>query len=114
MAQVITSKPNFLASEVGLVLKTISLDAVTNAAIATTENGAKVVKAGTVYSSGSIKGIIFEDIDVTNSTATTKVPASLMVAGRYIASKVTGTTTDFEKQGLFADATQGATVTRPY
>lgn len=113
MAQVIVARPNFLASEVGLVLKTISLDAVTNSTIVTAENGASVVKAGTVYSSGSIKGIIFEDIDVTGSTATTKVPASLMVAGRYIASKVTGTTTDFAAQGLFADATQEADVTRP-
>lgn len=109
MAQVIVARPNFLASEVGLVLKTISLDAVTNSTIVT--DG--IVKAGTVYSSGSIKGIIFEDVDVTGSTATTKVPASLMVAGRYIASKVTGTTTDFAAQGLFADATQEADVTRP-
>lgn len=113
MATITVSRPNFLASEVGLVLKTISVDAVTNSALVVSENGASIIKAGTAYSVGTIKGIIYQDVDVSNTTATTKVPASLMVAGRYIASKVTGATTDFDAQGLFADATMEATVARP-
>lgn len=79
MAQVINSRPRFLGSEVGLVLKTIGVDAST-----TNTNG--VVLAGTVIAG---KGIIFEDVDVTGATATTQVPAPIMVGGYYIAENLT-------------------------
>lgn len=80
MAQVVVSRPNFLGSEVGLVLKTIGVDATV-----ANENG--VVKAGTVISG---KGIIFQDVDVTGTTATTQVPAPIMVGGYYIAANLVG------------------------
>lgn len=105
MAQVVVSRPNFLASEVGLVLKTIGLDA-------TTANTNGVVKAGTIIAN---KGIIFEDVDVTGATATTQVPAPIMVAGYYInnASLYTGAVTGLaDVKGLIAMSE--AAVTRPY
>ena len=106
MAQTITSKPRFLGSEVGLVLKTIGLDAVTHSSLA--KNG--VVKAGTVVEG---KGIIFEDVDVTGTTATTQVAAPIMVGGYYIAANLVGTVgTELDAvKGLIA-ITEGA-VTRP-
>ena len=106
MAQTITSKPRFLGSEVGLVLKTIGLDAVTHSSLA--ENG--VVKAGTVVEG---KGIIFEDVDVTGTTAATQVAAPIMVGGYYIAANLVGTVgTKLDAvKGLIA-ITEGV-VTRP-
>lgn len=103
MAQTINSKPRFLGSEVGLVLKTIGLDATT-----TNTNG--VVKAGTIVEG---KGIIFEDVDVTGTTATTQVAAPIMVGGYYIAANLVGTVgTKLDAvKGLIA-ITEGA-VTRP-
>lgn len=106
MAQVVVSRPNFLGSEVGLVLKTIGLDAVTHSSLV--ENG--VVKAGTIVEG---KGIIFQDVDVTGSTATTQVPAPIMVGGYYIAANLVGTVgTKLDTvKGLIA-ITEGS-VTRP-
>lgn len=93
MATITVSRPNFLASEVGLVLKSAAADAVTNASILTTETDAyglahKILKAGTLFSSVDVKGIVYQDVDLTGSTATTKVPIPVMVAGYYIPGKL--------------------------
>ena len=93
MATITLTRANFLASEEGLVLKTAGADAVTNASSLTTEVDAdglshSILKAGTLYSSTNVKGIVYEDIDLTGTTATTKKPISVMVAGYYIASKL--------------------------
>lgn len=124
MATYNVSRPNFLGSEIGLVTKTISLDATTNSSLVTVENGASIIKAGTLYSASNIQGIIFQDVDVTGSTATAKVPAPLMVAGFFIndatviSAKVTSSTTPslatFAAQGLFPMVTEPASVVRPY
>lgn len=107
MAENVVSTPNFLASEVGLVLKTIGLDLTTHK----TYLDGTVVKAGKVISTGNIKGIIFQDVDLAGSDATHQVIAPIMVAGYYIGSKVSGTTTDLAAQGLFSMSE--AAVTRP-
>lgn len=120
------SRPNFLASEVGLKLNTVGLDAETHSTLTVNEvdeNGItrKIVKQGTILSTGAVKGLVFQDIDVTGSTATTQVAASIMTGGYYINStsalpKVvpTETVTTFASQGLFADSSKPATFTRPY
>ena len=111
MAEIIVSRPNFLASEVGLRL--VSTTARTGSALVTTENGRKIIKAGTVYPSNdaSAQGIIFQDVDVTDGDAA----APLMVAGHYYSDKVSVDTTAAEAlkgKGLFGD--REPTVTRPY
>ncbi len=83
------NRPNFLGSEVGLVLKTVGLDAVTNSTLARDEvvvGGLtrKVIPAGSYVEVGSLKGFVFQDIDVTGTTAETQKPAPLMIAGYYI------------------------------
>lgn len=115
------SRPNFLASEVGLKLDTIGLDAVTHTALVSTEDDRKIIKQGTIYSAGNIHGLIFQDIDVTGSTETTQVPAPLMTAGHFINTATalpTIVASDkldiFAKQGLFADPVKADSVTRPY
>ena len=51
-------RPNFIASEVGLVLKTVQVN---DTGITADEYGYKTVKGGTIYPSddASAKGIIF-------------------------------------------------------
>jgi hypothetical protein len=102
MATSVVLNPNFLASEVGLVLKTIGLDA-------TTTNTDGVVKAGTIISG---KGIIFQDVDVTGATSTTQVPAPIMVAGYYYSKNLTGDKANLSAVKGLIELTEG-TVTRP-
>ena len=68
------TRPNFLESEVGLVLKTAQVD---NANIEADEYGYKTVKGGTPYpaNDSTAKGLIFEDVD-------------LMVAGRVLENRL--------------------------
>lgn len=125
MAQIIINRPNFLYSEEGLVLKSISVYDGMSGVASVTETDAsgyahKVIKAGTVYtnSTSGMNGLIFEDIDVSVSSATEQVPASLMVAGHYIndasvlpAVVSSANDTLFKGQGLFGH--KKAVVTRP-
>lgn len=113
MATIIINRPNFLASEVSLRL--VSTTAEATSSLAVTENGRKVIKAGTIYPSNDAlaKGIIFQDVDVTDGNAA----APLMVAGHYYSDKLADTIAEaavnaFKAQGLFG-ATEPA-VTRPY
>lgn len=94
--------PNFLESEVGLVLKTWKFD--TTTAVTTEADGTKYIKAGTVYPSndGSAKGIVFEDVDVTHGEAI----GSLIVAGRVYENRLPAVIEElaeavFAKQGLY-------------
>lgn len=135
MATITINRPNFLASEVGLDRKTAGVDASTHSALVATETDANgfshsIIKAGTVIVSGDVKGILYYDVDVTGTTATTQKAASIMVRGAYITSalnKVYGTVgseTAFPAsgftaavaaaQGLVAQDYADATVTRPY
>lgn len=69
--------PVFLASSEGLVRQTVQ---VLQTGITADEYGNKIVKAGTIYptNDASAKGILFEDVDVTNGDH----EGSLIVAGR--------------------------------
>lgn len=134
MATYTVSRPNFLASEEGLVLKSASADAVTNASALVSETDAdglthNVLKAGTLFSSVDVKGIVYQDVDLSGSTADKKVPIPVMVAGYYIAGKLptaprdagaSGTPaatspslTECKAQNLLAVDWVSATVTRP-
>lgn len=104
MADITISRPNFLASEEGLVLKSASADATTNASALVTETDAdglahKVLKAGTLFSSTNVKGIVYQDVDLTGTTATNKAKIPVMVAGYYIASKLTTAPRDAGSNG---------------
>ncbi len=64
----------FLESQVGLVRKTRQI----KTASAQSLNGRKIVPAGTLYSEGEEKGIVYEDVDVTSGD----MPGSVVLAGR--------------------------------
>lgn len=105
---IILNRPNFLGSEVGLVLKTITVPAEATGTV--TENGRKIVKAGSIFAT-PYKGLLFQDVDITDGANL----GSLMVRGSYIDAKLPASAAtqaeDFAKQGLYAIA-EGA-VTRP-
>lgn len=73
-----TFKPNFLESEVGLVLKTHE--------IPTSMGTDGVVAAGTVFPSNdaSAIGIVFQDVDVSKGA----MPGSVMVGGRVLKGRL--------------------------
>ncbi|MFR1803861.1 MAG: hypothetical protein ACLSWS_17700 [Faecalispora jeddahensis] len=78
-----TFRPNFLESEVGLVLKTYQ---VPNSMGVADEYGNKIVAAGTVYPSNdaSAVGIVFADVDVTHGDH----EGSVMLAGRVLKERL--------------------------
>lgn len=98
-----TSGKNILASEVGLVLKTVELAQ----SMATEEDGYKIIKAGTVFpaNDSTAKGLVFEDVDMTNDT---KRPGSVIIAGRVLEDNLPATVqadakTALEKSGIHFD-----------
>lgn len=104
--------PNFLDSEVGLVLKTRNIPA----SLGVQDGAYKTVKPGTPYPSNDANavGIVFDAVDVTNGD----MPGSVLVAGRVLAdnlSLATAAKTALSGKGIvFADApsvTRGYTVT---
>lgn len=107
-----TVKPNFLESEVGLVLKTREIPAT----LGVQDGRYKTVKAGTPFPSDNSNaiGIVFEDIDVTDGN----MLGSVMVAGRVLADRLSlasAAKTALSSKGItFVDApevTRGFTVT---
>ncbi|HIW82634.1 MAG TPA: hypothetical protein H9742_14130 [Candidatus Acetatifactor stercoripullorum] len=72
-------RPNFLDSEVGLVLKTREIPQ----SMGKDQDNRKIVAGGTPFPSNdsSAAGIVFETIDVTDDE---KRPGSVIVAGRII------------------------------
>lgn len=104
---VILNRPNWLGSEVGRVVKTITVPAGTASVV---ENNRKIVKSGTIFTA-PYYGLLYNDVDITDGA----VEASLMVGGYYIDSKLPSTAsaqkTNFAAQGLFP-LEEGA-VTRP-
>lgn len=82
--ETISSGVNILESEIGLVTKTYE----GTQTIAVTEDGKKVIKAGTAYPSNDNKaiGVVFEDVDITDDV---KRPISVIVAGRVKKDLVT-------------------------
>jgi hypothetical protein len=104
---VILNRPNWLGSEVGRVVKTITVPA-THAHVV--EDGRMIVKSGTVFTAPYL-GILYDDIDITDGAK----EASLMIRGSYIDAKLPASAathaSNFAAQGLYAIA-EGA-VTRP-
>ncbi len=77
-----TFRPNFLASEIGLVTKTYQIPETMGVADGTR----KIVPAGTPFPSNdaSAVGIVFTDTDVTGGDAA----GSVMVAGRVLKERL--------------------------
>lgn len=107
-----TKRPNFLESEVGLVLKTREVPDT----LGVQDGIYKTVAPGTIYPSNDNKaeGIIFEAVDVTSGN----MPGSVLVAGRVLADALTinsAAKTALAGKGIvFVDApavTRGYTVT---
>lgn len=100
MEKFLKNRPNFLGSEVGLCTKTITVPA---DASYVTENGRKIVKAGTYFATPYI-GLLFEDVDITDG----KRLGSLMIKGQYIDAKlptsVSGSAATLSANGLYAFA----------
>lgn len=107
MAEMKFNNKNWLGSEAGLVLKTAT---VTKDNAVTKENETypdgivhTIAKSGSVYADAEsgIYGLIYNDVDVTGEGR----PASVMVAGHYIAKNlpaaVGDNATKFAAQGLF-------------
>lgn len=105
------NRPNFLASEVGL--RTITYTFASSFAGVVTENGRKIIKAGTIYpaNDATAKGIVFQDVDVTDGDKS----EALMVGGVYLADKLSATVSAtakqvFQAQGLFEQASPAVVV----
>lgn len=101
MVEVISNRPNWLGSEVGMVLKTITVSS--TSATSVTENGRKILKSGTLITDTSLgKVLLYNDADVTDGA----VVKSALYAGYYIDSKlptsVSSSATDLAGHGLFA------------
>lgn len=106
MADIILNRPNFLASEVGL--RTVNCNFLSTFSGVVTENGRKIIKAGTIYPSNdaSAKGIVFQDVDVTDGNRT----EALMVGGVYLSTKLSAAVSTtakpvFQAMGLFEQTT---------
>ena len=77
------NRPNWLGSEVGMVLKTITVSASSGAH--TTENGRTIIKSGTLINDSALgKVLLYNDADVTDGA----VVKSALFAGYYIDSKL--------------------------
>lgn len=91
------NRPNWLGSEVGMVLKTATVSSTSGATV--TENGRTIIKSGTVITDTVLgKGLLFNDADVTDGA----VVKSIMIRGSYIDSKLPATAGDLSAQGLYA------------
>lgn len=89
---------NILASEIGLIQKTKQ----GTQAMATDEDGRKIIKAGTVFpaNDSTAIGIVFEDVDMTYDE---KRPISVIIAGRVIEANLPVKLADAAKTALIAN-----------
>lgn len=97
------NRPNWLGSEVGMVLKTITVSSTSGAT--STENGRTIIKSGTLINDSALgKVLLYNDADVTDGA----VVKSALFAGYYIDSKlpvsVSASKADLAAHGLFAIA----------
>ena len=89
------NRPNWLGSEVGLVLKTATVSSASGTPV--TENGRKILKSGTVITDTALgKGLLWNDADVTDGA----VVKSIMIGGYYIDSKLPVTAGALNVDGL--------------
>lgn len=103
MAEFKPTDHSWVGSEVGLVLKTATI--ATTEATAVTENGRKIVKAGSLITDANLgKVLLWNDVDVTEGDRV----ASVMYAGYYVDAKLPSTVvasaSDLASHGLFAIA----------
>ena len=101
--------PNWLGSEVGMVLKTITVSSTSGTVV--TENGRKIIKSGTLITDATLgKVLLFNDADVTDGA----VVKSALYAGYYIDAKLPATVAtskaDLAGHGLFAVAEHTTTI----
>ena len=95
------NRPNWLGSEVGLVLKTATVSSASGATV--TENGRTILKSGTLITDSALgKVLLYNDADVTDGNCI----KSVVYAGYYIDSQlpasVAASATDLASHGLFA------------
>jgi hypothetical protein len=91
------NRPNWLGSEVGLVLKTATISSTSGTTV--TENGRTIIKSGTVINDTALgKGLLWNDADVTDGA----VVKSIMIGGYYIDSKLPTTAGALDVDGLHA------------
>lgn len=100
--------PNWLGSEVGMVLKTITVPAT---ATSVTENGRKIVKSGTLIEDSTLgKVLLYNDADVTDGA----VVKSALYAGYYIdanlPASVSTSKDNLAAHGLYAIAEPATTI----
>ena len=101
MAEIILNRPNWLGSEVGMVLKTTTVSDASGATVV--ENGRKIIKSGTLITDENLgQGLLFNDADVTDGG----VVKSIMIKGSYINANlpedITASAEELAKQGLYA------------
>lgn len=101
MAEITLNRPNWLGSEVGMVLKTATISSTSGVTVV--ENGRQVIKAGTLITDANLgKGLLFNDADVTDGA----VVKSIMIRGSYIDSKlpvsVSASAEELAGKGLYA------------
>lgn len=94
------AKKNWLGSEVGMVLKTVTIKSTETAE---TINGRKIIKSGSMITDENLgKGLLFNDVDITDGDRV----ASIMIRGTYIDANLPKSLTDsaeeLAKQGLYA------------
>ena len=90
---------NWLGSEVGRVVKTVT---VPTSASFVEENGRKIVKSGTLITDAVLgKGLLVNDADITDGARV----GSLMIRGTYIdanlPTSVSASAEELAKQGLY-------------
>ncbi|MBP3573858.1 MAG: hypothetical protein J6J71_04550 [Prevotella sp.] len=89
------NRPNWLGSEVGLVLKTTTVSSTSGETV--TENGRSIIKSGTVITDATLgKGLLWNDADVTDGA----VVKSIMIGGYYIDTKLPETAGELGVKGL--------------
>ena len=78
--------PNWLASEVGMITKTVLL----TSSMGETVGDKKIVKSGSVFTASGIKGLVYGDADVTNGD----IEFAVLVAGRVYENRLPATISD--------------------
>lgn len=79
MAEIKLNRPNWLGSEVGMVLKTVTVSSTSGTPV--TENGRSILKSGTLINDTTLGyGLLYNDADVTDGA----VVKSMMIKGTYI------------------------------
>lgn len=106
---IILNRPNWLGSEVGMVLKTTTVSESSGTTVV--ENGRKILKSGTLINDTTLGyGLLYNDADVTDGA----VVKSIMIRGSYIDSKLPATVvsnaTNLASQGLYAVAYAGTNI----